>query len=276
MATQLPHTLILTRENPEDVFALLDYKGTDRWILNAKMTKTLARSLKRQSNGKIKITDSGKKMYAIGIKQSDIDYITEIDNKPMFKIISGKAIHILGKIIYEDLSTYCHKHNDVYKKYYNNKSNKKTDRTAYIQKKADYLCEDAKLIDNYVDLLQDDINHNTNKFNVSIGDVIAFNYNGKSKYNNTDLLHLIEEGGRSGAGKVVKITKTGVSIRELKAVSDVDDWDRNTIGFRVKNTNKHITFKRILRKYNNNYIPEKTFFGFKDICKIWSYHDLSI
>jgi len=246
------HTLILTREKPEDVFALLNYKGKDRWILNGKMTTHLARSLKRQSKGKIKITDSGKKIHAIGIKESDVDYITEIENKPMFKIASGKAIHILGKITWKDLGDYIDESNKLWK-------DKKLDRSTKHLK-------DARSIDTYVDILQDDINHNTNKLNVEVGDIVAFNYNGKSR--GDSMFNLISKGNRQGAGRVVGITKTGVTINEFIALSEYSErhYGMNTdvLAFTIKTEKRHIKFTRILSKENENYLPKDKFFTWLD------------
>ena len=247
-----PHTLILTRENPEDVFALLNYNGRDRWVLNGKMTTHLARSLKRQSKGKIKITDSGKKIYAIGIKQSDVDYITEIENKPMFKIASGKAIHILGKINYKELGEYINESNTLWR-------DKKLDRSTKTLK-------DARSIDTYVDILQDDINHNTNKLNVKVGDIVAFNHNGKSR--GDSMFNLISEGDRQGAGRVVGITKTGITINEFIALSEYGErhYGMNTdvLAFTIKTEKRHIKFTRILSKENENYLPKDKFFTWLD------------
>lgn len=243
-----PHTLILTREIPEDVFALLNYKGRDRWILNGKMTTHLARSLKRQSKGKIKITDSGKKIHALGIKESDVDYITEIENKPMFKIASGKAIHILGKISYKELGEYIDESNKLWK-------DKKLDRSTKNLK-------DARSIDTYVDILQDDINHNTNKLNVEVGDIVAFNYNGKSR--GESMYDCIVNGGRQGAGRVVGITKTGITINEFIALTESGDYRGNVLAFTIKTEKRHIKFTRILSKENENYLPKDKFFTWLD------------
>jgi len=264
-----PDNLVLTRNNAQDIWELLNYADEHKWVLNKGLTTELARSLKRQSHNQIKIQTAGKQLHAVGIKKEDIDYITEIANKPMFKISTGKEIHILGLA---DLGSF-EPHMKAYKK--ECAKVKESDLESYQKhikiKKEIY----PKYIDKMVTVIQKDINHNNNKFNVAVGDVIKFNYNGKEGYNNTHLLHLIEEGDRQGAGKVVKVTKTGVSIREVKALCDVGDWDKNTIGFRIKNTKKHITFKRILAKYRPEFLPEKTYFGFKEICKIWSSDDLT-
>jgi len=265
-----PDNLVLTRNEPKDIWELLNYADKHKWVLNKGLTLELSRSLKRQSKNQIKIQTAGKNIYAVGIKNEDLDYMTEIANKPMFKISTGKEIHILGLA---DLGSF-EPHMKAYKK--ECAKVKKSDLDSYAKhikiKKEIY----PKYIDKMVTVIQKDINHNKNKLNVSVGDVIKFNYSGKIGYRNIDMLHLIEDTGDSqGAGKVVKVTKTGVSIREVKALTDSGDYDRNTVGFRIKNKSRHISFKRILEKCKSNYIPEKTFFGWEDIKNVWSYNDLS-
>jgi len=263
-----PDVLVLTRNNPNDVFDLLGYSSQERWELNKKLTKEFARSLKRQSKNKIKITSANREINALGVKNEDIDFITEIANKPFFKISSGKEIHILGTA---QLHLYDETMAEYKKEVKKLKKSNTSDYTLYIKLKHSIY---PKYIDKLVNVIQKDINYNTNKLNVSIGDIISFNHGNVNWRTKTNLLYLIENGNKQGAGKVVNITKNGVTINEIVSVTERGSYYGESLGFIVKAQKRNITFKRIIKKYNDNYIPKKDFFTFKDI-QHWSKEDLS-